>query len=76
MFIPTLFFLLVVLWAYGNISLFVYYFFIRGEKKLTIEEFRQDTVIQSFINQAFIGKYGAFLLGLYIIGAAMGIYSL
>jgi hypothetical protein len=76
MLIPTLFFLLLVLWAYGNISLFVYYYIIKGKKKLTIEEFRQDAFIQSFINQAYIGKYGSFLMGLYIIGAAIGIYSL
>jgi hypothetical protein len=65
--IRELFFILLIMWANGNFSCWIYLALKSREGLMTRQEISADRVIRNTLYTAAIGKYGAFLLGIYII---------
>jgi hypothetical protein len=67
---------MIALWMNGTVILYIYCLFLRKNETLTREDFNRDVVIKGCFHTILVGKYGAFTLGIYIIGAILGAYTL
>jgi hypothetical protein len=74
--IKELFFIMIMMWVNGNLATWVYLRVKSFDSKYTRADVVVDPVIRNALFTAGIGKYGAFGLGIYIVGAVLGMYNL